>query len=149
MLIHATVIEGNLVIICGCIPILRLFLRHVAPRLIGETRDESAHTGAGHKSSPASGTELSSVSCSKHDKRISKHKSVRDYSRMQDSYAPRSPSSQTHIVSHTDKDEVIAIEVAEMGLRDHNDSSIDHPMPIHPSKRFKHHGYDDGPPGMI
>ncbi|KAK4504900.1 hypothetical protein PRZ48_002863 [Zasmidium cellare] len=39
-------IEANLVIICGCLPILRLFFRHVAPRLIGE----STETVASHPS---------------------------------------------------------------------------------------------------
>jgi hypothetical protein len=31
-----SLIEANLVIITGCLPAMRLFLRHVAPRLIGE-----------------------------------------------------------------------------------------------------------------
>ncbi|KAF2168178.1 hypothetical protein M409DRAFT_21622 [Zasmidium cellare ATCC 36951] len=39
-------IEANLVIICGCLPILRLFFRHVAPRFIGE----SSETVASHPS---------------------------------------------------------------------------------------------------
>ena len=30
-------IEASLVIVCGCLPTLRLFFRHVAPRLIGES----------------------------------------------------------------------------------------------------------------
>ena len=35
-------VEANLVIICGCLPILRLFFRHVAPRLIGEHTETAA-----------------------------------------------------------------------------------------------------------
>ncbi|CAK3852960.1 integral membrane [Lecanosticta acicola] len=35
-------VEANLVIICGCLPILRLFFRHVAPRLIGEYPETTA-----------------------------------------------------------------------------------------------------------
>lgn len=35
-------IEANLVIICGCLPILRLFFRHVAPRLIGKHTETAA-----------------------------------------------------------------------------------------------------------
>ncbi|KAF2744974.1 hypothetical protein M011DRAFT_460462 [Sporormia fimetaria CBS 119925] len=37
-------IEANLVIITGSLPVMRLFLRHVAPRLIGESSLQS-HTG--------------------------------------------------------------------------------------------------------
>ncbi|EME80791.1 uncharacterized protein MYCFIDRAFT_110181, partial [Pseudocercospora fijiensis CIRAD86] len=40
-------VEGNLVVICGCLPILRLFLRHVAPRLIGEYGNASASARSG------------------------------------------------------------------------------------------------------
>jgi hypothetical protein len=32
-----SLIEANLVIITGCLPTMRLFFRHVAPRLIGES----------------------------------------------------------------------------------------------------------------
>ena len=32
-----SLIEANLVIVTGCLPAMRLFFRHVAPRLIGES----------------------------------------------------------------------------------------------------------------
>lgn len=35
-------IEGNLVIICGCLPYLRQFFRRHAPRLIGDGSDPSS-----------------------------------------------------------------------------------------------------------
>lgn len=49
-----SLIEANLVIITGCLPTLRLFLRHVAPRLIGESTARGSRkksTGYGENSS--------------------------------------------------------------------------------------------------
>ena len=37
LLPHNSVVEANLVIVCGCLPAVRQFLRSVAPRLIGES----------------------------------------------------------------------------------------------------------------
>ena len=67
-------VEANLVIICGCLPIMRLFFRHVAPRLIGEHSDRNA--GNGVKGGPAalSVAELSNLDRTK--------RSVRNYGRV-------------------------------------------------------------------
>ncbi|KXT09774.1 hypothetical protein AC579_6149 [Pseudocercospora musae] len=54
-------IEGNLVVICGCLPILRLFLRHVAPRLIGEYGSASG-TGRSGRSGNKPGIASSELS---------------------------------------------------------------------------------------
>lgn len=52
------VIEANLIIICGMLPTLRKFFRHVAPKIIGEStyaRGQSSKSGGGHyKSSNSS-----------------------------------------------------------------------------------------------
>jgi hypothetical protein len=36
------IIEANFVIICGCLPFLRQFLRHHAPRLLGDGSNTSS-----------------------------------------------------------------------------------------------------------
>ena len=47
------IVEANLIIICGTLPTLRIFLNHVAPKILGESRsatgrrDESDNKGAG------------------------------------------------------------------------------------------------------
>jgi hypothetical protein len=43
---HDSLIEANLIIITGCLPTMRLFFRHVTPRLIGE------QSARGHSHNP-------------------------------------------------------------------------------------------------
>jgi hypothetical protein len=38
-------VEANLIIICGSLPTLRVFLNHVAPRILGEGRGTKASSG--------------------------------------------------------------------------------------------------------
>ncbi|KAM3424332.1 hypothetical protein BST61_g11131 [Cercospora zeina] len=61
-------IEGSLVIICGCLPVLRLFLKHTCPRLIGEYGSETtaARSGGETTNPTANGpAELSNLERSK------------------------------------------------------------------------------------
>ncbi|KAF1920382.1 hypothetical protein BDU57DRAFT_534164 [Ampelomyces quisqualis] len=56
-------IEANLVIIMGCLPSMRLFLRHVAPRLVDESsmRSRSRKKGMGQDHSSSEVTELKTI----------------------------------------------------------------------------------------
>ncbi|KAI5367842.1 hypothetical protein Slin15195_G029750 [Septoria linicola] len=62
-------VEANLVIICGCLPIMRLFFRHVAPRWIGEFSGPRA--GSGQDPAGLSVAELSNLDRTR--------RSVKDY----------------------------------------------------------------------
>ncbi|KXT08850.1 hypothetical protein AC579_1482, partial [Pseudocercospora musae] len=62
-------IEANLVVICGCLPILRLFFRHVAPRLIGEYSGGSGPRGRKAAGGGLSIAELSNLDRTKRSQR--------------------------------------------------------------------------------
>lgn len=116
-------IEGNLVIICGCLPILRLFLRHVAPRLIGENPDGTARGRTGHVTGSS---ELSTLERSK--------RNVRNYSRMNKDLA-----DETHL-DHDDGSEILinapsskiglTIETAEVAGQDRQEGSLETSPPV-------------------
>lgn len=47
------IVEANLIIICGCLPTFRIFLNHVAPKILGESRSSS---GSGPSDNKATGS---------------------------------------------------------------------------------------------
>jgi hypothetical protein len=60
---NCSLIEANLVIITGCLPSMSLFLRHVAPRLVGEStmRSRSRKRGTGKIRSSSEAAELQTI----------------------------------------------------------------------------------------
>ncbi|GME26359.1 hypothetical protein GTA08_BOTSDO01636 [Neofusicoccum parvum] len=49
------VAEANLITVCGCLPVTKKFLRHVAPRLIGESSSSSSSFAIGTGAAYANG----------------------------------------------------------------------------------------------
>ncbi|KAK0384648.1 hypothetical protein NLU13_8734 [Sarocladium strictum] len=49
------IVEANLIIICGSLPTFRIFLNHVAPKILGESRSGQGSAGSSRKPSGGSG----------------------------------------------------------------------------------------------
>lgn len=102
LLTNGSLIEANLVIITGALPVMRLFFRHVAPSFIGE----SSFRSRSKKTEYAGGTHHSELQT------ISKKSTRKQYGRMDvdddslegEEYGrvgwTNDGNSETHIVSH-------------------------------------------------
>lgn len=119
-------IEGNLIVICGALPILRLFLRHVCPRLIGEYGTNKSATGG--RSKPENGsTELSSIERTKRSMRNRSHKD--QYSTME-TVVGVDEGSDTCIVERAGK-AAVAVDITDPGYQNRDDSSLaQHAAPV-------------------
>lgn len=45
------IVEANLIIICGSLPTFRIFLNHVSPKILGESRSATGRSGGDNKAS--------------------------------------------------------------------------------------------------
>ena len=119
-------VEGNLVVICGCLPILRLFLRHFAPRLIGESTYASGSNSRRYKTENGS-SELSNLERSKRSIRGHNRKNQYD---VYDGDVTRDDGSQICIVNATCKP-VVAIDTTNLEAAEH----VERPLPPPPPRR--------------
>ncbi|KAH7095342.1 hypothetical protein FB567DRAFT_601183 [Paraphoma chrysanthemicola] len=91
-------IEANLVIITGSLPTMRLFFRHVAPHLIGEStlRSQSNKKGTDYANGSAQLSELKTIGSKKGTKSA--------YNRMEDDNISVGSDERTAAGWHTDRD---------------------------------------------
>ncbi|USW58983.1 hypothetical protein Slin15195_G123020 [Septoria linicola] len=147
-------IEGNLVIICGCLPMIRLFLRHVCPRLIGECgiNSNTGRSGASKRPENAS-AELSNLERKK-DPRKS-HARMNDFTQGETLVGP-DDGSETCIIEASGKGSVTvdSVELGHGGQRggERNDSAAEnHHVPPRPYSQI-HSGPgvpSSPPPGHV
>ncbi|CAK3920277.1 hypothetical protein AC579_6149 [Lecanosticta acicola] len=128
-------IESNLIVICGSLPILRLFLQNVAPRLIGEYGSTAAtgRPGRSAQKHEYASAELSNLERSK--------RSHRDQYSTMETVVGNDEGSDTFIGERADK-AAIAVDITDLGDRDRDDSSLaKHAAPVPYS-----HGRSTPPP---
>ncbi|PPJ50472.1 hypothetical protein CBER1_06767 [Cercospora berteroae] len=103
-------IEGSLVIICGSLPVLRLFLKHTCPRLVGEYGTSGAGRSGGSKK-PASGSaELSNLE-RKQAGRSKRYSRMTDFTQG-DTLVQHENGSETSIIEHK---KGVSVEAVELG----------------------------------
>ena len=106
-------IEGNLVIICGCLPILRLFCRHVCPRLIGEYGNTSGSARPGGSNRPDNGSaELSNLE--KKSRIRSQHYAKMNDMTQGDTLVDQDDGSDKYIIEHGAKGGNVMVDTIEV-----------------------------------